>query len=193
MSVLIFLSYKQVSLPHAKSLLLAACLVVAWCWPRFGDRFFRSIERLISTIASRTRLVIFGIAAAVILLRVSLLGVAPVPIPSIPDEFGYRLSADTFAHGRLTNPSHPLWRFFDTFHVNPLPTYQSRYPPAQGLVMAFGQLLGHPWIGVLLSVGVMCGVLLWALQAWLPPSWAPLGASLVALRIGNFNYWTNSY
>ena len=193
MLVLILLSYKEVSLPHAKSLLLAACLVLAWCWPRLGDRFFSPFERLISTLAAQRRLAIFGIAAAAILLRVSLLGIVPVPIPTVPDEFGYLLSADTFAHGHLTNPSHPLWRFFDTFHVNPVPTYQSRYPPAQGLVMAFGQLLGHPWIGVLLSVAVMCAALLWALQAWLPPAWALLGASLVALRIGTFNYWTNSY
>src|SRR5579871_169169 len=193
MLVLILLSYRQVSVPHAKSLLLAACLVLAWFWPRLGNRFFTSIERLISTLATRTQLVIFGIAAAVILLRISLLGIIPVPVPTIPDEFGYLLSADTFAHGRLTNPPHPLWHFFDTFHVNPLPTYQSRYPPAQGFVMAFGQLLGHPWIGVLLSVGVMCAALLWALQAWLPPAWALLGAGLVALRIGTFNYWTDSY
>lgn len=193
MPVLILFFQRDLSLPHAKSLLLAICLIVAWFWPRIGDRFFTLMERALSRLAANTRLAIVGIAVLVILVRVCLLAVVPVPIPTIEDEFGYLLSADTFAHGRLTNPPHPMWFFFDTFQVNQLPTYQSRYPPAQGAVMAFGQLLGCPWIGVLLSVAAMCAAILWALQAWLPPPWALLGASLVAVRIGTFNYWTDSY
>lgn len=154
---------------------------------------WQKLVRSLSRLARRKTLSWVGLGAMVLIIRAALLPVWPIPVPSIYDEFSYLLQADTFSHGRLTNPAHPLWEFFESTYILQQPTYASRFPPAQALMMALGQvLLGHPWFGVWLSAGILAAALCWALQGWLPPGWALLGA-FIGLDLCLFSYWMNSY
>ncbi len=126
-------------------------------------------------------------------LRLLLLLVIPRPEPSLDDEFSYLLAADTFSHGRLANPTHPMWIHFETFHELMHPTYASRYPPGMGLMLALGQVAFHdPWAAVLMSMAVLCGLITWALSGWLPPRWAIAGGLIAALQLTG-SYWSESY
>ncbi len=178
---------------------IEVCLIligaaVAFGWPELAAGFFRRVEQAFSKLAARRSLAVVVVVLADLLLRLAMLPVCPIPKPFVPDDFSFLLAGDTFAAGRLTNPTPAMWVHFESIHITMTPTYMSMYFPAQGLVLAAARTLtGQPWFGVLCMSAVMCGAICWMLQAWLPLSWALLGGGLAILRLGLFSCWVNTY
>jgi hypothetical protein len=157
----------------------------------------RAFKRVFLRIANQPILAISFAGLFSLLINGSLALILGVPPPAVHDEYSYWLAADTFAHGRLANPPHPLWVHFESMHVLQQPTYASKYPPGQGMALALGQMLtGRPMVGVWLSSALACAAICWMLRAWVRPRWALLGSLLVSLHPlmvdWNHNYWGGS-
>lgn len=174
-------------------LLVVVALVFALFMARPLNAFMRRVEGAAEKLGRRPVLSLASVFLFGVMFRVALLPIAPVPAPQAHDEFSYLLSADTFAHGRLTNPTPAMWKHIESFHIIVTPTYQSQYPPGQGLLLALGQVLGHPFIGVVLGTALMCALLTWALRGWMSPKWSLIAGFLMALKYCGSHYWTNSY
>jgi hypothetical protein len=193
--MLLFGSQRQfISLPMIEGGLTAIAFAAAFAWPRLGFGWYSSIERGFTKLARKRRSAVAAVGLATLLLRVAILPWSPIPLPFLPADFSLLLAADTFAHGRLTNPTPAMWVHFETVHVDMNPAYMSMYFPAPGLLFAAGKVLfGHPWFGLLIASALMCAAICWMLQAWLPPGWALLGGIVAMLRLGLFSYWINTY
>src|SRR6266404_6248199 len=167
---------------------------LAFVHPSLGSRWFEKLERSFFHFSRHRTLSVVSIGVLALVARAALLPVEPIPRPTIHDEFSFLLMSDTFAHGRLANPTHPMASHLEAPYVNQKPAYVSKYFPGQGLPLAFGQVVfGHPFWGVWISVGIMCAVICWMLQGWFPPFWALVGGLLAIIRLGTFSYWANSY
>jgi len=173
--------------------MISLFMVLVLC-KRYVLSWFRLVERRLSQIGKRKTLSLVTIAILAMGVSCALSVFGKIPYPRIHDEFSYLLAADTFARGRLTNPPHPLWPHFESMHILQQPTYASKYPPAQGLILALGQVVGgHPIVGVWISTALACASVLWMLLAWVPPRWALLGALIVLFHPGVLLSWGQSY
>ncbi len=184
----------HISLAKTEFLMMVLAVSVPFAIPRLGASWFRRIEIWFGSLARRRALAVLAVCLSELLLRLVFLPVFPIPLPFTPDDFSYLFSADTFAAGRVANPTPAMWQHFESIHISMTPTYVSMYFPAPGLVLAAGKVFfGHPWFGLLCVNALMCGAICWALQAWMPPGWGLLGGFIAVLRIGLFSYWINSY
>ncbi len=159
-----------------------------------GSGLFARLARALDGLARRPRAAITVCAAAGFIGSALVAWLAFWPEPNVHDEFSYLLVADTLAEGRLANPPHPLWEFFESIHVLQQPSYASKYPPGIGVALFSGRLLfGHPLAGMWLTAALLCGAICWMLQGWLPRRWALLGGLWATAQFGIATYWTQSY
>ncbi len=170
------------------ALILLSCLLPRRSW------VLSSLTRALHRLANKRRAAVLTVVLVVLVGRLALVGSLGIPRPGVPDEFGYLLTADTFAHGRMSNPTPPMWKSLETFNVIQSPSYQSQYPIGYPALLALAQVVfKNPWWAVYLVTAFMCGAITWMLQVWMPPLWALLGGLFVALRFGLFSYWMNSF
>lgn len=172
--------------------LLAVCC--GFFAPRIGGGLFGALEGWLVRASRHRKACIVAAGIAPLAIRLLLLPVLARPEPGVHDEFSHLLAADTLAHGRLTNPAHPMWRHFESFHILQQPSYASMEPPGFGLAMALGQVVfGHPWAGVLIAVGLMCSAVAWMLFEWFAAPWALVGSIIFILRFAIVSYWVDGY
>ncbi len=151
------------------------------------------VEERSSRLASKARACFFGLALLSVGVRLATLPLKPVPQPLFHDEFSYMLGADTFAHGRLTNPAPTIPIAFESIHLNVTPTYQSMYLPGTALVLSVGSLLGSSWIAVLLLTALLPATIYWMAAGWLPRGYALLAGVVTIVITSNLNWWFDNY
>lgn len=137
---------------------------------------------------------LYALVAALSLLTSAAVGrLIPSYLPRVHDEFSYLLAGQTFAQFRLTNPTPPLWEFFESHHVLMVPTMMSKYPPGQGLALAVGYWLGQPIYGVWLAGALWAASFTWLLRGFFAPRWALLGGALAIAQFGLTHYWVHTF
>ena len=137
---------------------------------------------------------LYALAAAFSLAGCTVVGAfIPRHLPRIHDEFAYFFAGQTYAHFALTNPTPPLWQFFESHHILMQPSMTAKYPAGPGLAIAVGFWLGNPIFGVWLSCAGFVAAFAWMLRGFFSARWALLGSALIATQFGLAYYWAQTY
>lgn len=186
-------AYPSHLVPILETVMFLVGLLVLFLWPDPSSRFADRVLTSLAGMAKSPIRVILAVGLLAGLGNAATTLMQGPPIPVVSDEWSYLLATDTFASGRVTNPPSPH-RALVGENTLGTPTYQSKYPPAQGLMLALGQRLGgHPVVGLWLSAALLAAAVTWCLQAWVGSQWALLGGILIAVRLGVGSYWNQSY
>jgi hypothetical protein len=167
--------------PAVVSFVILIAVIVAGIVPS-AELLFARADRLVRRL-SQPKVIVAGAFAGAFAVAMFASLAIQWPVPRTHDEFAHLLAADTFRHGRLTNPPHELWQSFETFHVIQQPTYMSKFAPAPDLFLALGWLVtGAPIVGAWLLHGLACASVAWMLLAFTQRRWAALSSVLLAIH-----------
>jgi len=102
--------------------LTAIVFAASFAFPRLGSSLFMWIEGIFVGLAREKRWSVAIVGLSALLLRLAMLPAFPIPDPYTTDDFGFLFAADTFAHGRITNPTPAMWTHLETLHITMKPT-----------------------------------------------------------------------
>lgn len=186
----------MLGLQAAFEAMLLICLAALGRWkPTVGLVVFKCLGRQWRAISQRPYLSIIVPSIISAVITIGMVTWVGPPQPYSNDELSYLVAAETFVNGRLTNAPHQLAHHFEcrnSFLIH-RPTYQSKYPPGQGLCLALGWTAGHAIFGVCGSLALAVGAVAWMLRGWLPSRWAFVGGMLAALHPWMLTWWGHSY
>jgi hypothetical protein len=112
------------------------------------------------------------------------------PVPSVHDDFGHLLIAETFLQGRISNPTPPSAESLQTFHELVYPRYAAKFPIGTGAILALGHVVfGVYCAGIWLSAGFACSAITWMLLGHFKKNFALLFGMLSALH----PYWQTGW
>lgn len=177
----------QLTLP----LTLAIGFIVARWYMSLSHQQLHNLWNKVAAVEHWPRSTLIPVCLTLLLALLPSLIRGHFPYPGNHDEMSYHLAADTYLHGRFANPSPPGWEHFESFHINVIPSYCSKFQPGMGLMLAVGQLLGHTYFGVLIALIMATLAMQWMFLQWLPARWALLATVLSCLPLcGN---WSDCY
>jgi hypothetical protein len=156
--------------------------------------FLTRVADALESFASRPWRAALTAAALCLVWSLAVWGVrGSIPPPVMHDDLACYLGAQMFAEGRASYPTHPLWPHFEQFHVLHVPSFASKYPIGNELLLAAAlHLTGIALLGSWLAAGAACMGIFWALRAALPARWVFAGACAAAIHPVMVNF-SHSY